>query len=140
MAAYDTVKTAKTYCYEIKVTKSMNHADLILKGFWNETDEMQYYVEDVKAAADMLKPGFTFIVNMSNYSGCISKYLTFTIEAQKYLVSKGLKVTAEILPPNPMLRQICEMLSKESGMKTEYFHDRVSAEKWLFLNRKDHKK
>lgn len=132
---YNAVKTAKTNYYEISVNKSMNHANLILKGYWNESDEMQYYVEDIKAAVNMLKPDFTFTVDMTGFSGCISKYLTLTIEAQKYLVSIGLKVTAEILPPNQMLRQICEMLSKASGMETVYFNDRVDAEKWLFLNK-----
>jgi hypothetical protein len=134
MMAFDTVTIAKTNCYEISVSKSENKADLIFKGFWNENDEMQYYFEDIKAAADKLKPGFIFILDMSDFSGCISKYLNITIEAQKYMITKGLKVTAEILPPNPMLKPICEMLSEKSGMNTLYFNDKDYAERWFQLN------
>lgn len=74
---------------------------------------------------------------MSEFSGCISKYFTITVEAQKYLVSKGLRITAEILPANPMLKPVCEMLSKESGMETIYFIDKFGAENWLSLIQND---
>lgn len=55
MKAYDTVKTARTNYYELSVSKAMNYAILTLKGFWDESDEMKYYVDDIKAAANRLK-------------------------------------------------------------------------------------
>jgi len=135
MIVCDAVNIAKTNCYEINVSRPENCVELTFKGYWDESEEMKYYLDDIKAAVDMLKTGFIFIIDMSDFIGCISKYLTTTIEAQKYLVSKELKVTAEILPTNPIFRPICEMLSKESGMKTLYFTNRCYAQGWFLLNK-----
>ena len=133
MEAYDEIYIAKNNHYELKVSRLKNSAELYLKGYWDENAQMEYYMEDVKKATSMLSSGFTFLVDLSEFTGCIPCYLQKTIEAQKHLVNCGLGVTAEVLPQNPMLKPIAELLSKESGMNTVYFNNRASALRFLAL-------
>jgi hypothetical protein len=134
MKTFDGKIISNCICYRLRVNCSKNCAELVLKGYWNESEEMKYYLEDIKTAADMLSTGFTFIVDLSDFKGCILKYLEMTIEAQKYLVNKGLSVTAEVLPANPLLQSVAESLSQASGMNTVYFNDKLSAMSWISLH------
>lgn len=127
------ITIAKNDLYDISVDKEKNRAYLILKGAWVSSSGLEDYISDINLGINELKPNFTLLADLTQYTGTSSELSGIHIEALKLAVNSGLKRAAEVFSNNPLLKVLFECYAKETGANTMEFIDVRQAEKWLDL-------
>ena len=133
----DLMKIAKNDSYELAVNKSQNCLILTILGLWDNTSQLENYCNDIKSAVEELSQGFNVIIDLRQYRGSTSEYVSLHVEAQKLVISSGLNKTAVILSNNPMLKVTVDYIFKQTGINPTYFNNMSAAEQWLSLYLKD---
>lgn len=133
MHSFDLIIISKTFSYELTLDQSQNCVFLSLIGLWDKTAQLDYYLEDIKLALEKLSHEFNLIIDLTQYRGSNSDFLSLHIDALKLAVNAGLRKTAVILFDKPMVKVTIDYVFEKSGIKATYFSNRSSAEKWLTL-------
>jgi hypothetical protein len=123
---------AKNNFYKIEISKLKNRGYLTLTDYWNNPSDFSEFINDIKLSSKKLVSGFTFLVNLTQYTGTSMELINLHIDAQKILVNAGLSRVAEVFAGNPLiLKLFAESYSKESGAIKMTFENIQIADKWL---------
>lgn len=117
--------------YQIRVNSTLNRMHLVLNGFWKSIDDVPAYCEDFGKALSRLKPGFTILADLRDFSSSVS-VAEVHVKVQTLAVKSGLSKTAEVIKKNNAIAKMAtDNYSKNSGMKHATFTSIEEAEKWL---------
>lgn len=131
MYNWDFYKIARNNSYELLVHKTKNYALLSFLGIWNETAQLEYYLDDLNIALKKMSEGFNLLIDLREYRGSTSEFLPLHIEAQKLAINAGLNKTAVILQNNPMLKITVDYIFQQAGIQASYFDNELAAENWF---------
>ena len=116
--------------YIIAVDPMKNRAYLTLIGYWKSRAEVPKYLEDWKKAIRELSRGFTVLTDVTRMKAPPPDVVQLHTEAQKVLMSGGLKKVAEIVGSDIFAKMAVDRFSRESGMYKGTFDNFREAEDW----------
>ncbi len=122
---------AETERYIIRVDKLKNRMLLELKGFWSTLESIRNYIPDLEAAAAVLTPPFTALVDVREMRTPGAGVKDYMVEAQKVVIAAGLARSAEVFPRGVSKEIELESYSKESQLVRRGFKTIAEAEAWL---------
>lgn len=127
------VKFEEPNQYYVEVEKEKNRFNMSFYGSMKKATDVPQYVEHVRKAVEMLKPGFLLYVEISKNSKppgfSITKLLK---QSQDIIKTGGNKKTAVYIDPSLMLqRMTLNVVTKLSGLDIKVFRDETEARTWL---------
>ena len=127
------VKFEEPNQYVVEVNPEKNRFSMIFSGHMKKAHNIPHYVEHVKKAVDMLKPGFLLFVEISKKSKppgfSITKLLK---ESQGVIKAGGNKKTAVFVDPSLLLqRMTLNVVARLSGLDIKVFRNEEEATTWL---------
>jgi len=122
---------ATTEYYSLAVDQAKNRLYLTINGFWKNRAAVSNYLADLKKATQELSTGYTVFTDVTQMKTPPQDVAALHIEAQKVVVSAGLRKTAELVAQNVAISMPLNRYAKTSGMQRRTFHEREEAEVWL---------
>jgi hypothetical protein len=117
--------------YSILIDKDKNRMYLTLIGFWKDRSVVPNYVEDIQKAIQELSRGYTVLTDVTQLKTPPQKVADLHTEAQKVVITTGLKKTAEVVSQDVITKMAIDHYSKQSGMHKGTFGNKEKAEAWL---------
>jgi hypothetical protein len=122
---------AKQELYTIEVNPKKNRMYITLRGTWICRDDVPDYLLHIRKAVEVLSPGFSVLADVSEMGEPTVFSMAIHKVAQRSVVNRGLKRTAEVFPPESSIEKALHRISASSSMVRRSFHSIEKAEKWL---------
>lgn len=120
---------ATTDHYVIEVDEKKNRILFTMKGSWTSTKAVPNWLEDVKKALQLVRPGFTELVDWTAV-GAIA--LTDYIAAAQDLAMKaGLRKAARVYTSERFLKIQMDNLTEKTKFPVQSFFSHEDANAWL---------
>ena len=117
--------------YSILIDKNKNRMYLTLFGFWKDRSVVPNYIEDIQKAIQELPKGYTVLTDVTQLKTPPQAISDLHTEAQKVVITSGLKRTAEVVSQDVIAKMALDRYSKRSGMQKGTFGNKDEAEAWL---------
>jgi len=130
---HDFTNISRSNSYELIVDKEYNYIIGAYYGLWDKNSQLEYFLEDIKCSINELSTGFSLVIDMTQYKGCMPNYIHLHEEAQNLLLSSGLNRTAVVLIDNPLLKANVDFIFQLSGISPTYFSNMAMAEQWVSM-------
>lgn len=125
--------------YKVGVDTARNILYLSVTGFWKEEQTAQDYVSSLEKAADKITGDFAVVADLTEMETPLPRIGEYHENAQRLMVEKGLKHTAEIWPSKAILQMALQRYAKLSGNPVNGFSAEEGkdaaikeAESWLY--------
>lgn len=129
----DLIRISKNDSYEISVNKSKNYFLISLFGVWDNSAQLEHYIEYIDEALANTSPGFNIIIDLKQYRGSTHETVHLHFDAMNLALRAGLHKTAVVLLDNPILKAAIDYIFKETGISATYFKSTSQAEAWLSM-------
>ncbi|MBN1883094.1 MAG: hypothetical protein JW885_13070 [Deltaproteobacteria bacterium] len=119
--------------YDIEVDLAKNRIYFYPKGTWNKISDVPDYIDDLKACAKKLRPGFDIISDGTHFAAPTQEISGLILEGTTLMREMGQK-RAAIIVTTSILKIILEKHKGEmeqEKMETRYFDNMTKAEEWL---------
>ncbi len=133
MNAMNLITVVKNNYYVLTVDQVKNRAYMTLMGYWKSQSEVSNFIPDIEKAIRKVVPGFTILIDFTQYTGSSSELFNMHVEAQRIVLKAEVSRAAEVILDNPVLKMFSVAYSKESGLSPLSFKNRLHAERWLDL-------
>lgn len=125
--------------YKVGVDADRNIVYLTVKGFWKEEKTAKDYVSLLEQAADKITGDFAVVADLTEMETPLPKIGEYHEKAQRLMVERGLKHTAEIWPSKAILQMALQRYARMSGNPVNGFSAEEGkdaaikeAENWLY--------
>lgn len=127
------VKLEEPNQYVVEVDKEKNRFSICFYGHMKKAKDIPHYVEHVKEAVDMLKPGFLLFVEIAKHSKPPGFQITKLLKESQSIIKKGgNKKTAVFIDPSLLLqRMTLNVVTRLSGLTIKVFKDEKEAKDWV---------
>lgn len=117
--------------YEILFDGSKNRFYFTILDFWRGLYVIPHYLEDWEYALSYAQPNFTILTDARNFKVNVEGMHELHITAQKMLISHGLVMVAELLPPYEWAEYEMKKINKKTNMARSSFKTLHEAEVFL---------
>jgi hypothetical protein len=123
---------AKNNYYVLEVDQEINRLFITLDGFWENTGVIPDIFADIDRALDKVKPGFTNLVDLSQFKTPPKDVREIFAQVQQRIISRGISKNAEVVSSAFVEVNLEEVASKSDMSKVlRQFKSISEALSWL---------
>ncbi len=123
-------RIASNSYYDVLIDTAKNRIYLTIKGFWQTRDLVPHYIDDLSEAADLMRPAFTVVANLSRMVPPTDEVGALHKTVQKLMLERGMVRVAEIAD-DPGLIGVANGYAAETRINKRVFSSPRFAEVWL---------
>lgn len=124
-------------CFSIDLDVENQQCHIVLKGDWTKEGTAISYKKHITDALTCLKPGFTILVDISNFKLPSITSLEYLKQVQEKCIKAGMKKSAEIIPQSTYTQLAINRIKERNKLgeiKRKSFTSKKEAESWLTAN------
>jgi hypothetical protein len=122
---------AQNSFYQLAVHQEKNRMYLKVAGTWSHVQEVPLYLQHLKEALALVKPGFSIITDIRELEFYSPVVKQMHLKAQKMTVKAGIFQLAEVHYPHTTVNELSVSMAQESKIPLNIFDSMEDAEAWL---------